>query len=93
MTQLGRYARITRKDLRDYRIAQDTHFSLGGATGDTGRAGEAESVETHVDLISGDDDAFAQTALAMSEQTCFLHALCRTDVRTRIRLSPFREAA
>ena len=87
MTQLGRYAKIAKKDLSDYRVLQDTHFSLGGATANTGEAGSADPVETHVDLVSEEDDAFAQTALAMSEQTCFLHALCRTDIKTRIRLT------
>jgi len=83
MTQLGRYAKIARKDLRDYRIVQDTHFGPG----------QAAPIETHVYMESGEDDAFAQTALAMSEQTCFLHALCRTPVKTRVRLTPWREAA
>ena len=84
MTQFGRYAKIVAKDLRDYRIVQDTHFSLGGASGGTGAAGRAESVETHVYLDTGEDDDFAQTALAMAEQTCFLHALCRTDLKTKV---------
>ena len=93
MTQLGRYAKIAKKDLRDYRILQDTHFSLGGATGNTGQAGTADPIETHVDLHSSEDDSFARAALAMSEQTCFLHALCRTDLKTRVRLTPYRGAA
>jgi hypothetical protein len=37
-------------------------------------------VETHVHLVTGEDDDFAKTALRMSEQTCFLHALCRSLV-------------
>jgi hypothetical protein len=53
----------------------DMHFSLGGASGETGAAGEADPVEAHVSLASGEDDTFARTALDMSEQTCFLHAL------------------
>jgi hypothetical protein len=93
MTQLGRYARIARKDLRDYRIAQDTHFSLGGASSGTGTAGEAGPVETHLELESAEHDDFARSALDMSEQTCFLHALCRTRLRTRVRVRSFEEAA
>lgn len=89
MTQLGRYAKIAKKDLQDYRIAQDTHFTLGGASGDTGRAGRADPVETYVELVTNEDDEFARTALDMSEQTCFLHALCRAELKTRIRLRPF----
>lgn len=93
MTQLGRYAKIAKRDLVDYRIVQDTHFSPGGASSNTGSEGSADPVETHVELTSGEDDEFARTALDMSEQTCFLHALCRAELKTRIRVRPIREAA
>jgi hypothetical protein len=86
MTQLGRYAQIARRQLGEYRVVQDMHFSLGGASGGTGRKGEADAVETHVHLRTPDDARFAQKVLDMGEQTCFLHALCRTDLDTRIRL-------
>ena len=89
MTQLGRYAKIAKKDLRAYRILQDTHFSLGGASGRTGEAGKADPVETHVYLESGEDDAFARTALDMSEQTCFLHAFCKADLKARVSVQSF----
>jgi hypothetical protein len=89
MTQFGRYAKIARKDLRDYRIVQDTHFSLGGASANTGKAGHADPVETHVFLQSGENDEFARLALDMSEQTCFLHALCKTDLKTRVSIQGF----
>jgi hypothetical protein len=89
MTQLGRYAKIAKKILQECRVVQDTHFSLGGASGGTGTAGEADPVETHVHLRTGESDAFSQDALDMSEQTCFLHALCRTELKVRIRIRPF----
>jgi uncharacterized OsmC-like protein len=89
MTQIGRYAKIAKQDLRDYRIVQDAHFSLGGASGGTGVAGEADPIETHLHLQSGEDDDFARTALDMGEQTCFLHALCRTELKTRIRVRDY----
>jgi hypothetical protein len=84
---LGRYAGIARKELGSYRIVQDTHFSLGGASGGTGVAGTANAVETHVFLETSEDDGFARRLVDMGEQTCFLHALCRTDLRARLRLS------
>jgi len=84
MTQFGRYAQIAKKDLRKYRIVQDTHFSLGGASAGTGKAGRADPVETHVYLETGESDDFARTALDMAEQTCFLHAFCRTDLKVRV---------
>lgn len=87
MTQIGRYAKIARKDLKDYRIIQDTHFSFGGASGGTGKPGEADPVETHLYLTSGEDDTFARTALDMGEQTCFLHAFCRTDLKAKVRIT------
>ena len=86
MTQLGRYAKIAKKDLSEYRVVQDIHFSKGGATGATGQAGRAEPVETHVFLTSNEDAAFARAALDMGEQTCFLHAFCRTDLKTRVKI-------
>jgi hypothetical protein len=94
MTQFGRYAKILKKDLRSYRILQDTHFSLGGASGGTGRPGAADPVETHVYLDTGEDDDFARAVLDVGEQTCFLHAFCRTDLRARVKVTGFaREAA
>jgi organic hydroperoxide reductase OsmC/OhrA len=77
LTQLGRYARIVRKDLSQYSVIQDTHFS----SGDGREASTADAVETHVYLESGEDDEFARTVLDMAEQTCFLHALCRSELK------------
>lgn len=87
MTQFGRYASITKKQLDGYRIIQDTHFSAGGASGGTGRAGEADPVDTHVYLDTPEDRDFARTLLDMGEQTCFLHALCRTDLKPKLTVS------
>ncbi|MEN7535714.1 OsmC family protein [Aurantiacibacter flavus] len=86
MTQLGRYAKIAKKDLSEYRVVQDIHFSPGGASGGTGQAGRADPVETHVFLTSNEDADFARAALDMGEQTCFLHAFCRTDLKTRVKI-------
>jgi len=91
MTQFGRYAKIVKKDLQEYRVIQDTHFSLGGASGGTGKAGTADPIETHVHLVSGEDDEFARTILDMSEQTCFLHAFCKADLKTRLSIEPFQQ--
>ncbi len=91
MTQFGRYAKMKRKDLTDYRILQDSFFTPGGASGGTGKAGKADPLETHVYLESGEDDAFAKDILDVSEQTCFLHAFCKTDLKTKIRLTEYSE--
>jgi hypothetical protein len=86
LTQLGRYAKIARKELAGYRILQDAHFSRGGASGGTGRPDDADPVETHLFLESGERDDFARAALDMSEQTCFLHAFCRTALKAKVRV-------
>ena len=92
MTQLGRYAAILRKNLDECRIVQDTHFSVGGATGGTGTIGKADPVETHLYLRTSEDDDFAREILDMGEQTCFLHAFCRTELKPNIkRIGGFRE--
>jgi len=90
MTQFGRYAKIVKKDLEEYRILQDAHFSKGGASGGTGKAGTADPIETHVYLVTGEDDDFACRALDISEQTCFLHAFCKTDLKTRVSIEEYR---
>ena len=86
MTQFGRFVSMLNLDLPEYRIVQDTHFSLGGASGGTGKAGEADPVETHVYLKTGESDEMAQEMLDISEQTCFLHAFCRTDLKTKLKV-------
>jgi len=86
MTQFGRFVSMLKLDLPDYRIVQDTHFSLGGASGNTGKAGGADPIETHVYLETSESDETAQEMLDISEQTCFLHAFCRTDLKTKLRV-------
>ena len=93
MTQLGRYAKIVKRDLHEYRIVQDTHFSASRGSNGNDAPGAAEPVETHVYLTSNEDDDFARTALDMGERTCFLHALCRTDLATRITIADYDESA
>jgi organic hydroperoxide reductase OsmC/OhrA len=84
MTQLGRYAAILKKDLPRYRVVQDTHFSLGGGTGGALQPGVADPVETHVYLETSEGEDFARRCLDMAEQTCFLHALCRTPLEPTV---------
>ena len=86
MTQIGRYAHILKHDLRSYRIVQDTRFSLPGASGGTREAGSAQPVETHVDIDSGESDEAARKMVQMGEQTCFLHAACRTPLHVKVRV-------
>ncbi len=87
MTQFGRMASMENLDLPNYSIVQDTHFSLGGASGGTGQPGTADPVETHVHLVTSEDDDVARDMLDVSERTCFLHAFCRTDLKTRLKVT------
>ncbi len=92
MTQFGRYAKIAKKPLHDYRIIQDAHFSLAGASDGTGEPGRADPLETHCYLFSDQEHAFAQTVLDMAEQTCFLHAFCKADLKAKVRVTSFDES-
>jgi hypothetical protein len=89
MTQFGRYAGITKKQLDEYRIVQDTHFSPGGSPG----SGRADPIETHVYLVSPEGEEFARKVLDMGERTCFLHATCRTDLAPELAVSVSGELA
>ena len=55
--------------------------------------GVADPVETHVYLDTPEDEEFARTTLDMGEQTCFLHATCRTDLDVVTRVSGMEGAA
>ena len=84
MTQFGRLASMLKLDLPEYRIVQDLHLSRGGGTGGTGAAGRADPVETHVHLTTTESDDTAREMLDIAERTCFLHALCRTDLKPKL---------
>lgn len=86
MTQFGRFVKMLNLDLSDYRVVQDSHFSLGGASGGTGKAGQADPLETHVYLETNESDDVAREMLNISEQTCFLHAFCKTDLKTKLKV-------
>jgi uncharacterized OsmC-like protein len=80
MTQLGRYAKITRRALDSYEVVQDNHFTARRA----GAPCEADPIETHVYLDADEEVDVARAIVDMGEQTCFLHALCRTVLEPRI---------
>lgn len=84
MTQIGRYAYILRREPGDYRIVQHLRLSRD-ASGRRDR-GDCEPVETHLFIDQMADDGFPGELLAMGEQTCFLHALCRSGLETEIEL-------
>lgn len=84
MTQIGRFAKIVKEDLGPYHIIQDIGFSRG----DSGSPTSVSDPVTHVYLSPTGDEDFSREALDMSEQTCFLHALCRTPLEAEVQVSP-----
>lgn len=85
MTQIGRYSHMAKYPLLAYRVVQDLHFTLGGASSGSGKGGTADPVETHCFLDSGTDDDTARDIVRVAEQTCFLHALCRDKAKVKLR--------
>ncbi len=86
MTQLGRYALITKRDLKSYQIVQDNVFHLGGAASGELRPATAEPVDTRVFLALDEPDEVAQKMVSMGERTCFLHAAMRGAHPTSVRI-------
>ena len=77
MTQIGRYAHITKQNLQNYEIIQDNAFTVRGSAEDPSRSAEAHPVDTRVFLEADESDEIAQKTVSMGERTCFLHAAMR----------------
>jgi hypothetical protein len=84
MTQVGRYASIARRNVERVCVIQDLHWSRSPDAGGGDAESHADPVETRVFIDSNEDDDFARTLLDMAEQTCFLHALCRTELQPTV---------
>jgi len=86
MTQLGRYAHVAKHKMHSYQIVQDTSFSVPAAINDKEEMPTSAPVDTHVFIGNEEDEEKTQTLLNMGEQTCYLHAACRSGIKTRIKL-------
>lgn len=86
LTQLGRFAHIAKMPLDHYGVVQDTRFSEPQASAGGDRAASAETVVSHVDVGSSESADAMRRLVDMGEQTCFLHAVCRTALRPRIHI-------
>lgn len=78
MTQIGRYAHITKQNLNSYHIIQDNQFAVRQGTA------QAHPLDTHVYLDVDEPAEVAQKTVWMSERTCFLHAAMRGSYRSLI---------
>ncbi|WP_281301025.1 MULTISPECIES: OsmC family protein [unclassified Iodidimonas] len=88
LTQIGRFAHIKKLPLSHYSLHQDTRFSLPGASSGTMEVASAKAVQSHVHIRSDAPDAEIAHLMIMAEQTCFLHAACRTALKLKIRVQP-----
>lgn len=79
MTQIGRYAQITKQKLSGFRIIQDTGFRFS-PDGDPA----AQAVETLVCLDTGEPPDKSIQLVRMGEQTCYIHATYRTATETEL---------
>ncbi len=94
MTQLGRYAHITKQNLKDVRILQNNAYTLRGSLVDSTRTAHAHPFDTHVFLKADEPPEAATKLVQIGEQTCFLHASMRgsypTNVRAELNGRPLR---
>ena len=85
MTQVGRFAHVAKLDLAAYGVAQDTGFDPSDGAADPPRAAQAHPVATQVFLKTNVDEDGVRRIARMAERTCFLHALCRSPLRAKVR--------
>jgi len=79
MTQIGRYAQITKQQLNGYRIIQDTAFRIS-----RDREPQAFAVESLVCLDTDEPEDKSIQLVRMAEQTCYIHAAYRTPTVTEL---------
>jgi uncharacterized OsmC-like protein len=82
MTQLGRYAHITKQKFESMRIVQTNGYKQSGAAGPNAAA---TAVDTHVYIDADESEDVARKSVRMGEQTCFLHASMREAYPTVLR--------
>jgi uncharacterized OsmC-like protein len=79
MTQIGRYAQITRQKLNGYRIIQDTAHRLSRKDKPVPLA-----VETLLCVDTDEPPEKSIKLVQMGEQTCYVHAAFRSAVETEV---------
>ena len=79
MTQIGRYAQITKQQLNGYRIIQDTAFRLA-----RDHDPQAFAVESLVCLDTDEPEDKSIQLVRMAEQTCYIHAAYRIPTVTEL---------
>ena len=85
MTQLGRYAHITKQALEGYQIIQENVYTIEEGEDGT-EVGHAHPFDTQVFYAADEADEVAQKTLSMGERTCFLHAAMRDSYPSNIQV-------
>jgi uncharacterized OsmC-like protein len=93
LTQIGRYASIMKYDDLGYAVAQAMSFGLARGEGASGTPASVEPVRTHVALTTALDDDVARKIVDMGERTCFLHAVSRTPLKTKVRVTDIAQGS
>jgi organic hydroperoxide reductase OsmC/OhrA len=93
MTQLEILADMHGIDVKECRLVQDTTFGPGGAQSGNGKAPGFAPIETHL-FVTSDSATPAEIAelVDMAESACYLHALCRTELKPIIRVAKHQGA-
>jgi uncharacterized OsmC-like protein len=86
MTQLGRYAHITKQALKGYQIIQDNVYTLTDGSDDGEQIAHILPVNTQVFYEADESDEMAQKTVQMGERTCFLHAAMRGSYPSMIQV-------
>jgi len=92
MTQLLRYAEYLKYKVRAIRLVQFNPFALHTGAGNA-LAAEAHPVDTHLFLHGEEDDAVMQRLLAISANTCYLHAALKASLPAQVTLTHNNEQA
>lgn len=87
MTQIGRYAHITKQKLHSYAITQQNSFVIDGRNSGGTALAKALPADTQVFLEVDETPEVAQQAVWMGEQTCFLHAAMRAPRPSRVEVT------
>ena len=83
MTQIGRYAQITKQQLNSYRIIQDTGFHLAHQGNP-----RALAADTLVCLDTDEPLDKSIQLVKMAEQTCYVHASYRACIPSEVSFKP-----
>jgi uncharacterized OsmC-like protein len=87
LTQIGRYASIMKYDDLAYSVAQEMDFLPAKGEGSEGAPPAVTPVRTQVSLKTNLSDDVARKIVDMGERTCFLHAVSRTPLKSKVRIT------